>query len=212
MLLPGAFWAHGASKMAILGASLLLCILQCFGVSEGMLPPGACRSSRASARRIVSCKGLCASSLCPQIPLVPAHIWGFPIFVVVSCLWYATGLGISPAIYRAQNPETPKSLKRSAPRMTGRRSLGQGKNPCVSKQCPADGVWRIGRGGSPEKVPKTRFYPLRELRWTRFYPLRKHLNSVQRMVSGGCCEGLFPDTVCWTRLRNTWKTNKQANT
>ena len=36
------------------------------------------------------------------------------------------------------------------------------------------------------------------------YPLREHLNSVQRMVSGGCCEGLFPDTVCWTRLRNTW--------
>ena len=33
------------------------------------------------------------------------------------------------------------------------------------------------------------------------YPLRKHLNSVQRMVSGGYCEGLFPDTVCWTRLR-----------
>ena len=25
------------------------------------------------------------------------------------------------------------------------------------------------------------------------------------MVSGGCCEGLFPDTVCWTRLRNTWE-------
>ena len=38
VLLPGAFWAHGASKMAILGASLLLCILQCFGASEGMLP------------------------------------------------------------------------------------------------------------------------------------------------------------------------------
>ena len=35
------------------------------------------------------------------------------------------------------------------------------------------------------------------------YPLREHLNSVQRMVSGGYCEGLFPDTVCWTRLRNT---------
>ena len=30
VLLPGAFWAHGASKMATLGASLLLCILQCF--------------------------------------------------------------------------------------------------------------------------------------------------------------------------------------
>ena len=33
------------------------------------------------------------------------------------------------------------------------------------------------------------------------YPLREHLNSVQRMVSGGYCEGLFPDTVCWTLLR-----------
>ena len=33
------------------------------------------------------------------------------------------------------------------------------------------------------------------------YPLREHLNSVQRMLSGGYCEGLFPDTVCWTRLR-----------
>ena len=36
------------------------------------------------------------------------------------------------------------------------------------------------------------------------YLLREHLNSVQGMVSGGYCEGLFPDTVCWTRLRNTW--------
>ena len=76
VLLPGAFWAHGASKTAILGASLLLCILQCFGASEGMLPPGACRSSRASARRIVSCRALCASSLCPQIPHAPAPTFG----------------------------------------------------------------------------------------------------------------------------------------
>ena len=36
------------------------------------------------------------------------------------------------------------------------------------------------------------------------YPLRDYLNSVQQTVSGGYCEGLFPDTVCWTRLRNTW--------
>ena len=36
------------------------------------------------------------------------------------------------------------------------------------------------------------------------YPLKEHLNSVQRRVSGGYCEGLVPDTVCWTRLRNTW--------
>ena len=41
------------------------------------------------------------------------------------------------------------------------------------------------------------------------YPLREHLNSVQRMVSGGYCEGLFPDTVCWTRLRNTWTSRRQ---
>ena len=32
-------------------------------------------------------------------------------------------------------------------------------NPGVSKQCPADGVWRIGRGGSPDRVLKTRFTP-----------------------------------------------------
>ena len=36
------------------------------------------------------------------------------------------------------------------------------------------------------------------------YPLREHLKSVQRMVSGGYCEGSSPDTVCWTRSRNTW--------
>ena len=43
------------------------------------------------------------------------------------------------------------------------------------------------------------------------YPLRDHLNSVQRMVSGRYCEGLFPDTVCWTRLRNTWNQSKQTH-
>ena len=42
--------------------SLLPCILQCFRAWEGMLPPSACRRSRASARRIVSCKGVCVSS------------------------------------------------------------------------------------------------------------------------------------------------------
>ena len=33
------------------------------------------------------------------------------------------------------------------------------RKPCVSKQCPADCVWRIGRGGSPDRVLKTRFTP-----------------------------------------------------
>ena len=84
VLLPGAFWAHGASKMVILGASLLLYVLQHLGAQEGMLPPGACRTSCASARRIVSCRGLCASSLCSQIPLVPAPTFGvfrYPLVV-----------------------------------------------------------------------------------------------------------------------------------
>ena len=64
--------------MAILGASFLLCVLQCFGVGEGMLAPGACRMTyaSASARRIVSRRGLCVSSLCSQIPLAPAPTFG----------------------------------------------------------------------------------------------------------------------------------------
>ena len=75
--------------------------------------------------------------------------------------------------------------------------------PCVSKQCPADGVWRIGRGVSPDRVRKTRFTPS-ESSAGHGYPLRDHLNSVQRMVFRAYCKGLFPDAVCWTRLRNTW--------
>ena len=77
VLLPGAFWAHGASKMAILEAPFFtLCILQCFRAWEGMLPPSACRMSHASARRIVSCRDLCVSSLYSQIPLAPAPTFG----------------------------------------------------------------------------------------------------------------------------------------
>ena len=57
------------------------------------------------------------------------------------------------------------------------------------------------QGVSPDRVRKTRLNPSESSAETA-YPLREHLNSVQRMVSGGYCEGLFPDTVCWTRLRN----------
>ena len=74
------------------------------------------------------------------------------------------------------------------------------RRPCVSKQCPADGVWRIGHG-----------LPSQRALLDTVYPLREHLNGVQRMVSGGYCEGLFPDTVCWTRLRNTWEGAIRAN-
>ena len=41
-----------------------------------MLPRGVCRTTRASARRSVSCRGVCASSLCPQIPHVPTPTFG----------------------------------------------------------------------------------------------------------------------------------------
>ena len=36
----------------------------------------ACRTSSASAKRIVSCSGLCISSLYPQIPHAPAPTFG----------------------------------------------------------------------------------------------------------------------------------------
>ena len=36
------------------------------------------------------------------------------------------------------------------------------------------------------------------------HPLREHLNNVQLIVSGKYREGVFPDTVCCLRLRNTW--------
>ena len=71
VLLPGAFWAHGASKMATLGTSRLPCILQYFRAEEGMLPLGACRTSRASARRIVSCRGLSFPPSAPKSHMRP---------------------------------------------------------------------------------------------------------------------------------------------
>ena len=64
----------------------------------------------------------------------------------------------------------------------------------VSGELAGEGLQTgFSRHGLPPRAPLDTVYPLRE-----------HLNSVQRMVSGGYCEGLFPDTVCWTRLRNTW--------
>ena len=50
-----------------------------FTVSQGLgghASGGACRSSRASARCIVLCRGLCASSPPPQIPRAPAPTLG----------------------------------------------------------------------------------------------------------------------------------------
>ena len=99
VLPPGAFWTHGPSKTAILGASFLLCILQCFRVWEGMLPPSACRMSHASAKRIVSYRGLCVSSLCSQIPLAPA-----PAFGALRQRWFGRcGLQKSAALVRAHS-------------------------------------------------------------------------------------------------------------
>ena len=58
VLLPSAFWAPGASKMATLGASLLRLYFSVFQSLAGHTSARrACRTSRASARRIVSCRG-----------------------------------------------------------------------------------------------------------------------------------------------------------
>ena len=72
-------WAHCASTRRILrcfqnghfgriSSTLHFTMFQ----SLGGLLPSACRTSRASARRIVSCRGVCVSSLSSQIPLAPA--------------------------------------------------------------------------------------------------------------------------------------------
>ena len=136
VLLPGAFWAHGASKMAILGASFLLCILQCFRVWEGMLPPGACRMSHASARRIVSCRGLCVSSLCSQIPLAPAPTFGAfrSVRVVARQLSGKNCLAATSA-----------ALTRRLSGPTGRMSLSVHKASVLFETCASSnsffGIW-----------------------------------------------------------------------
>ena len=75
-LLPGACWAHGASKMATLGASLLPCIYSVSELRRACFRQARVAQTVASARRIVSCSCLCASSLCPQFPHVPAPTFG----------------------------------------------------------------------------------------------------------------------------------------
>ena len=59
-----------------------------------MLPPGACRMSHASAKRIVSCGGLCVSSLCSQIPLAPAPTFGaFKNDYPQKIIYFKLGMG-----------------------------------------------------------------------------------------------------------------------
>ena len=84
VLLPGVFWAHGASKMAILGASLLLCIHSvsefgraCFRqarVAWAMLPQGAL--FRAGAFAFLPCAP--KSHLHPLPHLGPSETWENP--------------------------------------------------------------------------------------------------------------------------------------
>ena len=68
-----------------------------------------------------------------------------------------------------------------------------------SRWCLENWQGSVSRQGSKDTV-----YPLRKLPplpLDTVYPLKDHLSNLQRMVSGGYCEGLFPDTVCCTRLR-----------
>ena len=71
-------------------------------------------------------------------------------------------------------------------------------SPCVSKQCPSR--WCESQRIFAGECLQTRF----ARHGLTSPPLREHLNNVQLMVSGGYCGGALPDTVCWTRLRNTW--------
>ena len=71
--------------------------------------------------------------------------------------------------------------------------------PCVSKQCPADGVWRIGRGVSPDRVLKTRFTPSESsaghgLRPQRA-PKQSPANGVRRILWGLVSRHSLLDTV-----------------
>ena len=81
VLLAGAFWVHGASKVAILGASFLLC----FRVWEGMLPPGGV--SHEPCFRQVHCFVQGPLRFFPVLPdptCTRSHIWGLPIFCGAS--------------------------------------------------------------------------------------------------------------------------------
>ena len=83
VLLPGTFWAHVLPKWP-LWAHLFYSIF--YSVSELRRAwPGACRTSHASARRIVSCGGLALPPCAPKshmCPLPHFYIWGFPIFQI----------------------------------------------------------------------------------------------------------------------------------
>ena len=73
--------------------------------------------------------------------------------------------------------------------------LGNARNPSVGPaKCLEVGVWRIGREGLQTGFSRHGL-PLQRALLDTVYPLREHLNSVQRMVSGGYCEGLLLDTV-----------------
>ena len=71
--------------------------------------------------------------------------------------------------------------------------------PCVSKQCPADGVWRIGRAGSPDRVLKTRFTPSESSAGDGLPPQRAPkqcpVNYVRRMLWGFVSRYGLLDTV-----------------
>ena len=145
-------------------------------------PPSARKQSLdkiAKLSRFYPCTG-------HPFPEITRGFWGFGIFWWISS-WIFLGHFPWEKLAGKNPPKKVQDL--------------EGNFPVLSKQCPADGVWRIGRGGSPDRVLKTRSTPSKSSAGHGL-PLREHLNSAQRMVPGGCCEGLFPDTVCWTRLKN----------
>ena len=94
---------------------------------------------------------------------------------------------------------SPPLFEQTVNRMVQALRASGNTSPCVSKQCPADGVWRIGRGGSPDRVLKTRFTPSESSAGHGLPPLRAPkqcpANGVRRVLRGFVSRHGLLDTV-----------------
>ena len=115
----------------------------------------------------------------PKSRDIPPKKFGFPGFEGHTEL-------LAPTPSRGRPPPHP--------RISGPKSLGLGSFFLPAKQCPTDGVWRIGRGVSPDKVRRHGLPPQRAPLDT-VYPLREHQNNVQRILWGFVSRHGLLDTV-----------------
>ena len=113
------------------------------------------------------------------------------------CLWYCLDKGYSARML----PIFSQGISLPHLHVLLRRYIAPQARilPCVSKQCPADGVWRIGRGGSPDRVLKTRFTPSESSAGhglpRQRAPKQCPANGVRRIVWGFVARHGLLDTV-----------------